>query len=87
MGRRVLLARLDVLPRPAVLHDPLERGLEIARDRRIRMLVDRHAGGRMRDVDGYGRAALAGNRVAHVVRDVEDVAAARGANPYLSHSI
>ena len=56
--RRVLLARLDVLPRPAVVDHPLERGLEVARDRGIGVLVDRDARSRVRHVDEHRRAAL-----------------------------
>ena len=37
---RVLLALLDVLPRPAVVDDPLEGHFEVARDHRVGVLVD-----------------------------------------------
>ena len=49
-------ALLDVLPRPVLRDDPLERSLEVARDRRVGVLVDRHARGRVRDVDERGAA-------------------------------
>src|SRR5262249_48318685 len=49
--RRVRAVRvLDVLPRPTVVDDLLQRSLEIAGDERIGALVDRHPGGRMRHV-------------------------------------
>src|SRR5207244_2735251 len=44
MRRGVLLALLDVLPAPAVADDSLQRRLEVAGDRGIRVLVDRDAG-------------------------------------------
>src|SRR5207248_527303 len=55
---RILLALLDVLPAPAVADDPLERSLEVARDSRVGVLVDRHPGGRVRHVDERRRRAV-----------------------------
>ena len=55
--RRVLLAGLDVLPAPVVADEPLHGALEVARDSRVGVLVDRHAGGRVRHVDEHGLAA------------------------------
>ena len=84
--RRVLLARLDVLPRPAVLDHPLERRLEVARDRRVGVLVDRHARGRVRDVDeDCGASLVADARPRTSARDVDDVAPPRRAQPDLVH--
>ena len=57
MRGRVLLALLDVLPPPRLRDELLERHLEVARDHRIGVLVDRQAGGRVRDVDEHGRRA------------------------------
>ena len=85
MRRRVLLARLHVLPGPRVVHHPLERGFEVARHGRIRMLVDRHARGRVRHVHEHRRAPLASDRVAHRAGDVEDVAPTRCPQPDLAH--
>src|SRR4249919_435087 len=72
--RGVLLARLDVLPRPAVFDHTLERCLEVARDCRIRVLVDRDAGGGMWHVDEHGGAGLTCDGIAHPLRDVEELA-------------
>ena len=54
----VLLSLLDVLPRPVGRDDALERRLEVARHGRVGVLVDRHAGGRVRDVDEHRGATL-----------------------------
>ena len=72
---RVRLALLDVLPAPVVADDLLERRLEVARHGRVGVLVDRHAGGRVRDVDERGGAlgAAPSTRVAHLRRDVDEL--------------
>jgi hypothetical protein len=85
MCRRVLLARLDVLPGPAIPDHSLERRLEVPRDGWIRMLVDRHPSGRMRDVHHDRRPALAFNRSEYISSDVENMAAPLGADTDLAH--
>ena len=55
---RVLLALLDVLPRPLGRDDPLEGRLEVARDSGIGVLVHRHAGRRVGHVHEHGGGAV-----------------------------
>src|SRR5919204_575856 len=65
---------LDMLPAPPVLDDLLERSLEVARNRGIRALVDRHARGRVRHVhERGGRAVRVAQRVLHRFRDVDEL--------------
>src|SRR6266487_3886393 len=52
--RRVGAVCVVVLPAPAVFDDPLHRRLDVVRESRIDVLVDRHAGGRMGHVDERG---------------------------------
>ena len=51
MRRGVLLPGLHVLPTPPFSDEPLHRALEIARDRRIGVLLHYEAGRRVRNVD------------------------------------
>ena len=82
-----VLAELDVLPRPAVVDDLLERGLEVARDHRVGALVDRHAGGRVRDVDEHcGRAVHAVDGALDVLRDLDQLRPPRRADGDLPHA-
>ena len=53
---------LDVLPRPALVDDALEGGLEVTRDRGVGVLVDRHPGGRVGHVDEHRGSLLACDR-------------------------
>ena len=85
MRGSVLLAFLDVLPGPVGRHDALEGRLEVARDGRVGMLVDRHPGRRMRDVDEHGRAALPVDGVLHEPCDVDQLALPLGLKPELDH--
>ncbi len=72
MRRRVLLPLLDVLPRPVLGDDPLERRLEVARHGRVGVLVDRQARGGVRDVDERrGGPVELPQRLPHAARDVE----------------
>ena len=83
--RGVLLALFDVLPGPVLGDDPLERGLEVARDGRVGVLVDRDARGGVRDVDEGRRRAveLAEGRL-HLPRDVDELAPALGLHSQLA---
>src|SRR5215208_2253468 len=71
--RRVLLPRLDVLPAPVVADHPLERRLEVARNGRIGVFVDRHPGGRVRDEDEQRRAVAPVGGGPDVVGDVDEL--------------
>ena len=86
MRRRVLLALLDVLPGPVLRHDPLERDLEVARDGGVGVLVDRHARGRVRDVDERRAGAVElAERRAHELGDVDELAPLLGRDTELAH--
>src|SRR5918996_2073008 len=85
MPRRVLLVRLDVLPRPVVADDALERDLVIAGDRGIGVLVDGDACGRVRHVYDDRGPARALDRRAHVARDVHELASPLRPQPDLAH--
>src|SRR5207248_6012328 len=85
--RRILLALLDVLPAPAVADDPLERGLEVARDSRVGVLVDRHPGGRVRHVDERRRRAVGvAERLLHLGRDVDELGLPLGLQADATHA-
>ena len=87
MRGRVLLALLDVLPRPVGRDDALERRLEVARDGGVGMLVDRHSGGRVRDVDEHRRAASCPATASRdETRDVDELALPLGLEPQLDHA-
>src|SRR5712691_7479371 len=85
--RRVRPVRiLDVLPAPAVLDDLLERGLEVAGDGGVGVLVDRHARSRVRDVDQRGRGAVRlAERVLDRLRDVDQLRPALRLETDLAH--
>ena len=88
MRRRVLLAVLDVLPAPVLAHDALHRGLEVARDRGIRMLVDRHARGRVRHEDESGRGAFDSvQRGLDLAGDLDELRLPLGADLDLAHVV
>src|SRR5580765_6445884 len=80
MGRRVRAVRvLDVLPRPAVIDDLLQRRLEVAGDEWVGALVDRHPGGRVRYVDERCRGAVRPvERLLHLIGDVDELGLALG---------
>ncbi len=86
VGRRVLLALLDVLPVPVVPDHPLERGLEVAGDGGIGMLVDRDTGGRVRhEHERRGRAVRPVHGFLHFPGDVEELSSAFGPDANLLH--
>ena len=86
MRRRVLLALLDVLPGPVGGDDLLQRGLEVACDRGVGMLVDRHARGRVGDVDESGRGAVQlAEGGLHLLRDVDQLTPTLGLHPEFTH--
>ena len=63
-------------PVPAVLDDLLHRGLHVAGERRVDVLVDRHARRRVRNVDERGRGAVdAVQRLRHLGGDVQQLRA------------
>ena len=78
--RRVRAVRvLDVLPRPAVVDDLLQRRLEVAGDEPVGALVDRHPGGRVRYVDERCRGAVRPvERLLHLIGDVDELGLALG---------
>ena len=84
--RGVLVARLDVLPLPAVLDDALERCLVIAGDGRIGVLVDRDACGRVRDEDEDRPTVFAVHCFADGVGDIDELGAPLGPEPDLLHA-
>ena len=63
----------------------LERHLEVARDHRIGVLVDRDAGGRVRHVDEHRRSGLAGDGVLDEPRDVDELALPLGPDGQRPH--
>ena len=86
MGRRVLLALLDVLPSPRLRDELLQRHLEVARDHRIGVLVDRQAGRRVRDVDEHGRRAVGViDGLSHPGGDVDELGVPLGSDSELVH--
>ena len=87
VGRSILFARLMVLPWPAVLDHALERRFVVARDRRIRVLVDRDSGRRVRHVHEDRGSVLAGHGLAYLARDVDELAPSLGAKPNLVHDL
>ena len=77
---------LGVLPVPAVVDHLLERVLEVLRDERVGVLVDRDARGRVRNVDEGRRSAVrAGERLLHEVGDVHELGLAVGLQADLAH--
>src|SRR5690242_4582377 len=79
---------LHVLPVPAVVDDLLQRVLEILRDERVGVLVDRDAGRRVRDVDERGRGAVRlAERLLHLRRDVDELGLAFGLEVDLLHAV
>src|SRR5205823_13226482 len=67
---------------------PLHRRLDVLGERRIGVLVDRHAGGRVRDIDeGGGRAIRRVERRLHLLRDLEQLRLALGRQADLAHPV
>jgi len=84
--RRVLLALLDVLPAPTLGCHPLERHLEVARDHRVGVLVDRQAGRRVRDVDeDRGRTVRVADRGSNLRGDLDELRVPVGGDLQLLH--
>ena len=85
--RGVLLAGLDVFPTPVVADQPLERTLEVTRDGRVGMLVDRDARRRVRDEDENGRSVVTLQRSLDLAGDVDELRAALTPEGDLAHGI
>src|SRR5438477_3485082 len=86
--RRVRPVRVRVTPAAVVVHDALHRRLDVLGERRIGVLVDRHAGGRVRDIDeGGGRAIRRVERRLHLLRDLEQLRLALGRQADLAHPV
>ena len=74
VGGGVLLARLDVLPPPVLADHALERGLEVARDGWIGVLVDGHARSRVwHEHERGGGAVRLAERGLDVARDLHEL--------------
>src|SRR5262245_36094582 len=86
--RRVRPVRvLRVLPLPVLVHDLLEGVLEVLGDERVRVLVDRHPGGRVGDEDERGaRTVGAVQRLPHLLGDVHELGLAVGPEVDLVHA-
>ena len=86
--RRVLLTGLDVLPAPVLAHDALHRSLEVTRDGRVGVLVDRHARGRVRHEDERGRGTFDSvQRRLDLAGDLDELRLALRADLDLAHVV
>jgi hypothetical protein len=86
MGRRVLLAGLDVLPAPLLADDALQGTLEVPRDGGVGVLVDRDARSGVGNEDECCRSLGTLQRLLDLARDVDELRAALTPEGDLAHA-
>src|SRR2546430_1811318 len=88
MRGRVRPVGVRVPPAAVVVDNPLHRGLDVLGECGIGVLVDRHAGRRVRDVHERGGGPVhRPERRLHLLRDVEQLRLALGLEADLAHAV